>query len=195
MSGSQDLYYLATVPDNTRHRERIDPGRAGATQRPGARFERGAGGHDVVDQQHARPGETGAVRAARAESASDVAGARSPGERALRGRRTHPDQRVGEDATPLDQGIRQERRLVVAAGKQPPAVERHRHHPARLGHQIRRGGAHPGGEGAGGFGTIAVLEGQQHPARSRVVAKRSARAIVGQRRRQTGTAMGTGRSR
>jgi hypothetical protein len=86
-------------------------------------------------------------------------------------------QQVGADLDarrPAD-GQRQQRRLVVAAPDQPPVMQGHRGQHVRFRQQFRPRPRHPGPEGDGREGPVAVLQPQDQASAGLVIGEDAAR--------------------
>jgi hypothetical protein len=70
--------------------------------------------------------------------------------------RASPSGRIGRPA--IRATARQQRRLVVASGKQPDAVQRHGYQDLGIAQQRRPGARHHGSQGRSEVGAVAVFE-------------------------------------
>ncbi len=136
----------------------VDPHRARRMERLGRGRERRARGHDVIDEQHGPSLQP--VCPPRHEGLIELAEPLLP-RLAAQGRGPHPaDQEIGDHgmAREPSHGIRQKRRLIVAAAQQARPVEGDRHdHRLRRKERRRRPG-HPARKGAREVGPVAMLQ-------------------------------------
>ena len=168
---------------NPREHQHIDRRGVGAQQRPRAGVGRGAGGQDIVDQDHAAALNVAGAVGGDLERALDVARPLRPGQADLLLGRPDPPQRLRRHlhaALPLDDA-RQRAGLVVAAAPAAPPVQRYRDQHVGLVEQFAPGPRHPAAHRGREIGAVLVFQRMHQRARHVVIAHRGAGARIGRR--------------
>ncbi len=115
------------------------------------------------------------------QGAAQVAAALGRAHAHLGRRLAAPLQQVGHHLEPglAAEGMGQQRRLVVAAVKQPRPMQRHRHDQVGPGGQGPAGAGQPFPESRRRVGAVCVLEGEDHAAAEIAIGHDGAGALIG----------------
>jgi hypothetical protein len=143
-----------------REGEHIDTGRVGPEQDPRAFRHGGSRRQHVIDQDNRLSPYAFHQPGTDVEGAAHIAPPPGPAVAALGRRAAVTDQQVGGDikAGMTADGMGQQGRLIVAAGKQLPAMQRHGRQQDAGNQEVRAGAGEPRAEGGGGIGLVGVLE-------------------------------------
>ena len=157
---------------------------AAPLQDPGTGLGRGAGGEDIVDQQHRLAGDLGGPTRVDLESLADVAAPLLGPKTGLRTRPSVAAQEIRGQVPAgcpssflwrrANNGAGQQESLVISARQETPPMKRHGRDQVGLGQKLRSGPRHPAAAGARDVGPVTMLERQDQTPALRVVGQRRA---------------------